>query len=162
MKIYPLAGLRQTSSGNEVTTLSEARPTVIAPSLTSPSLPDDSQSMVIKNGLTTSSVVWGAGNTSIGSLAIVPTLASYSGGNIVSGSQQLSLIPINNSFINDSTKNAVEIINANIISSTAGGGNGVRVCFVSNGTNQSAKITIGGFERQLSVKLEIKENKTCA
>jgi hypothetical protein len=99
--------------------------------------------------------------TTIGSIAFVNSLASYSNGSIVSGSQQVKVIPINNSKLGDSIATAVSDIQVRLDKSPVDP-DGVYICFVSGGSNQSGLVTIGSNGRQLSVTLDIKGNTTCA
>jgi type II secretory pathway pseudopilin PulG len=92
-------------------------------------------------------------------------------GNYNSGTQQVDLVPILNTNINpgQSPHDAANTINTYLNSiNTVSNPNavnpagGVQICLVSSGTNQSGLITIGGSGRQLLVKLNVKNNKTCA
>jgi hypothetical protein len=162
-RVYTLAGLQRNSAGDEVATYAEAAPKVVAPSTSSPTVPDASSTGKLLYGLTTHFMNYDAGNTNVGAVAFVNSLAEYSSGSIVSGAQQVQVIPINNTGLNVSPNGAAESINNNFVASPINVADGVRLCFASGGTNQSGLITIGSNNRQLSVTLSIKENnKTCA
>lgn len=168
-KVYTLVG-RRTSSDNvteDASSRANAKPVVIAPSTNDPDVPDNSQTGLLQSGLTTHSMVWGAGSgTPTGAVAFSQSLAQYSDGLIQSGAQQLSVIPITNAsyaMTLDMTKlEGAESINRNYVGSTADPANGVRICFASGGTNQSGLIRIGGNQGQLAVTLTIMSNKTCS
>lgn len=152
-KVYTLAGLQRNSSGDEITTYAEARAKVVEPSTTTGKL---------LYGLTTADMEYGASNTNIGAVAFVNSLAQYGSGAIISGAQQVQVVPINGTALEETATTGVDDINANFATSPVGVSNGIRLCFVSGGTNQSGLITIGSNNRQLSVALSIKGNKTCA
>lgn len=162
---YTIAGLQKNSSGTEVTSLAEARPKLVTPSTTEPAIPDASLTTPLQGGLTTlvNGMRYnnGAGWVNIGALAFVSSLAQYSGGEIVSGAQQVSVIGVNGTSLNTSKVAAADAINANLVTSPNPTAT-TEICFVSGGTDQSALISIGGGTRQQSVSLTIKSNKTCS
>jgi type II secretory pathway pseudopilin PulG len=160
-RVYTLAGLQKNAAGDEVTTYAESLPKVIAPSTSSPSTPDASETKKLLYGLTTLSMNYGSGPTDIGAVAFVNSLAQYSSGSIVSGAQQVQVVPVNNTALNKTATEGAQLINANFTTSPVDVSGGVKLCFVSGGTSQSGLITIGNNNRQLSVTLSIKENKTC-
>jgi hypothetical protein len=164
MTTYPVVGLRQTSAGKEVSSLSEARPSAIAPSTSRPDVPDGTEDRPFRAGITTAWVKYGTTNTDIRAVGFINTFRQYGGsGNVLeSGSQQVSLIPISSSNLATSKISLAEIINTKIASSPVDPDGGVKVCLLSGGTNQSGLITIGSNGRQLSVNLVIKENPTCS
>jgi type II secretory pathway pseudopilin PulG len=164
-RTYTLGGLQRDATGAEVTTYAAAKPAVISPSTTSPGTPDASDIGKLNYGLTTKEMYYGVTKTNIASVAFVNSLASYSNNSLVSGSQQVSMVPINGSALNASQPAGAQAINANFVNSANTAINpssGVNICFVSAGSNQSGLITIGSNGRQLSVTLSIKENKTCS
>lgn len=162
-KIYTVAGLRlSTATGDDVDTRVAAKPVAIAPSTSRPSVPDNSTTEILQNGLSVHSMEWGPGSASIGAVGFSQSLAQYSGSVIQSGSQKVDVIPINASSLNMTAEAAAESINATFAAGAANPAEGVRICFVSGGTNQSGLITIGSNNRELSVKLDIKSNKTCS
>jgi hypothetical protein len=99
-------------------------------------------------------------------VAFSQSLARYSGGLIQSGSQQVDVIPLGNSsgpsVLGMTQQQAAERLNTNFIASTPNPADGVRICFVSGGSEQSGLITIGTTNRELAVQLDIKSNRTCA
>lgn len=153
---YPIAGL-QTNTG----TLASATPDVIAPGVTTNkgAFPDASVDNNLHYGLNVVSMTSGGHN--IGAVAFVSSLGSYSGGQLVSGSQTLSLIPIYNSSLGATEGTTVDAINTNIVSSPTNPNGGVQICFASGGTKQSGLITIGGGGQQLSITLKIYGDLTC-
>ena len=161
-RVFTVAGLQRNSAGEEVTTYTEARPTVVSPSTSSPGTPNATATGKLLYGLTTHEVYYGTVKTNIGAVAFVNSLAAYSSGSIISGAQQVQVIPINGTFLNVTQAQAAESINNRFTTSPINVANGVKLCFVSGGTNQSGLITIGSNNRQLSVTLSIKDNKTCA
>ncbi len=163
---YTLAGLKQTGGGQEVSTYAEALPKVIAPSTTLPATPDVSTTDIMQSGITTYQMYyWDAAmtvKTNVSAVAFANSLSQYNGGTIISGTQKVNVIPILNTTLNSTPTVMAEAINANIAISVPNPSHGVSMCFVSGGTNQSGLITIGDNNRELSVKLDIKSNKTCS
>jgi hypothetical protein len=159
-KLFTVAGLQRTSAGAEVTTYALARPTVVAPSTSNPTMPDASIDGRMLYNLTTQEIRYGPGaGTPVGAIAFVNSLASATGDMV--GSQRVNVIPINTSTLNMSSAAAAQAINNMLATSTPNPTGGVRLCFYSGSTEQSATITIGGNNRELSVTLSIRETKTC-
>lgn len=158
-KVYTLAGLQQDSTGAEVTTYSAARPKVVAPTTTNPGTPDASTKGVLKYGVTTKEAYYGAVKTNIGAVAFLNSLSPGTGS---SSSQHINVIPVSGTVLNASAPAGAQAIENNIASSSMNVSSGVKLCFVSGGSNQSGLITIGGNGRQLSVTLKISENTTCS
>lgn len=161
-RVFTVAGLQRTSSGDEVTTYAQAAPGVVAPSSSNASIPDASATGKLLYGLTTHEAYYGAVKTNIGAIAFVNSLAQYSSGSVISGAQSVNVIPINGTSLNTTSAAAAEAINARLSTSPINVANGIHICFVSGGTDQSGLITIGSNNRQLSVSLSIKGNKTCS
>jgi type II secretory pathway pseudopilin PulG len=161
-RVYTVAGLQRTAGGDEVTTYAESFPTVVAPSTSNASIPDASATGKLLYGLTTSEVYYGTVKTNIGAVAFVNSLAQYSSGSVISGAQSVNVIPINGTSLNTTSAAAAQAINTRLATSPINVSNGVHLCFVSGGTNQSGLITIGSNNRQLSVTLSIRGNKTCS
>ncbi|MEK7153487.1 MAG: type II secretion system protein, partial [Patescibacteria group bacterium] len=155
-RVFTIAGLQRDSTGAETTTYAAAMPRVVAPSTTNPSIPDASVSNKLQYGLITNRVTHGA--TNVGAIVFANKLASYSSGSIVSGAQQVNVVPVSGSSLNVSKEAAATAINSQLATSPVNPGGGVTICFVSGGSNQSGLITIGSNARQLSVTLSIKEN----
>lgn len=156
--IFSIAGLQRLPTGEEVSSYIEAKPKAVSP----PGSPDVTETKKLLYGLTTLRATYGASNTPIGTVAFVNSVASYSSGSIVSGSQQVRVIPIDSSALGQTQAQAATAINSQIAASPIDPAEGVKICFVSGGTDQSGLVTIGSNGRQLSVTLSIKENKTCA
>lgn len=158
--IYATAGLQRLSDGTEVTTYAQAHPTVISPSSSSPSTPDVTEKKKLQYGLTT---LWvRSGGTDYGAVGFLNKLASYSASGIVGGAQQVDLVAVPGTSLNQSQINGAQAINTNLETSTINPANGVQICFVSGGSEQSGIVTIGSAGRQLSVTLSIKSNRTCS
>jgi len=159
--VMSIAGLQRTTTGDEVTTYAAAKPNTVAPSTSSPSNPDATETKMLEYGLTTCTTFCSSG-APVGILAFVNSLASYSSGSIVSGSQQVNVIPVTGSALGLTKAAAAQKINTALATSTVNPAAGVNLCFVSGSTNQSGLITIGSKGRQLTVTLNIKGNKTCS
>lgn len=160
---FAVAGLQLDSSGNEVTTYTDAKPAVIYPSTAQPNSPNDVTADSFQYGLTVSKMYYN-GNTAnnIGAVAFLSTLGSYSGTDLQSGAQKITVVPVTGTSLNDTTANAANVINTNLVSSSAISlTNGVQICFDSGSTNQSGLVTIAGNGQQFSVTLSIKGNKGC-
>lgn len=160
---YSIAGMQRDSTGDEITSLAAARPTVIFPSSSQANAPDAAQRSSLQYGLTVSKMYYGGNEANaIGAFALVSSLGSYNGGQLQSGSQQISLVPITGSTRNSSLTTMANTINSNLASSPVAPTGGVSICFDSGGTNESGLVTIGGGNSsQLSVTLTIKGNKGC-
>jgi hypothetical protein len=171
--VFTLAGVQKDSSGKEVTTLAAAVPKVVAPGVSSPAgFPNISTTTILQNGLTVAvptasptGGMWynnGGSDVNIGAMAIVPSFAKYTGSNITSGSQQLSIIAIAGTSVNVTKTAAADAINANVAGGIADPSGGVSICFASGGTNQSGQVTIGGGTHPLSVTLKVMQGtRTC-
>jgi type II secretory pathway pseudopilin PulG len=155
-KVITIAGLQRTPAGDEVTTYAEAHPKAVASGV------DLTDTKNLLYGLTAGSMRYGASSTDVGTVAFVNSLASYSSGSIVSGSQQVKVIPISGSALGQTQAQAAGKIDDNLASSTVDPSGGIKICFVSGTTDQSGLVTIGSNGRQLSVTLDIKGNKTCS
>lgn len=155
---YTIAGL-QDNGGS----LAAAIPTAIAPGITTNRgvFPNASIASELNYGLSVTSMKSNGRN--IGAVAFISSLGQYSGGQLLSGSQTLDLIPVYNSTLNATSPATVDAINHNLASSPMNPSNGVQICFASGGTNQSGLITIGGGGRALTVSLKIiYGNLTCS
>lgn len=158
---YTIAGL-QNNNGS----LSAATPTAIAPGITTNNnagFPNASTPDILHNGLKVVSMnsVSGAGvKTPIGAVAFISGLGTYNGSQLISGSQQISMLPIPSSNLNTTTQSAVDAINKQLVNATTPAG-GVQICFQSGGTNQSGLVTVGSNGRELSVSTVIKSTTNC-
>lgn len=164
---FPMAALQRDAAGDEVTSIAAAAPAVIYPVTPNPNAPNGSQTTPLQYGLKVSKMYYnGNASNSIGAVAFLSSLGQYNGTELVSGSQQVSMIPIRNTSISrTSIGTAASDINANVVSSStffATPATEVAICFDSGTTNQSGLVTIGGGNgRQLSVTLSIKGNAGC-
>ncbi len=164
--IFSVAGLQNgASGGGDSTSLTEANPKAIAPSTAEPALPNSTEVHALENGLTTYKMWYnnGGADKPIGMVAFTQSLAPVTAG--TSSSQQVNVVPIddgnNLSALGKSSVNGADAIDLSLKNSPVNPTNGVFICFVSGGTNQSGLITIGNNGRQLSVKLDIKSGTVC-
>jgi hypothetical protein len=162
LNVYTLAGLKQDISGNNVTTLAAAMPTPVYPFGSNE--PDLTIRDKLSYGLTTKpgGMTYNDGTSHpVGAFALVASLDHSNG----VGSQQVNLIPVNGTSLQQSESDAATAIQTGL---RAGGGSvvnpsgGISICFVSGTTDQSGLITIGSNGRQLSVTLSVKGNTTCS
>jgi prepilin-type N-terminal cleavage/methylation domain-containing protein len=160
---YTVAGLQ-----NNTGTLASATPDAIAPGNTTNAtgdFPNASVTSLLPYGLTAVSMDSVASNgtkTAVGAVGIISTLGSYSDGQLVSGSQQLDLIPVTGSALDTTSQTTVDDINNHLAASTINPGDGVEICFASGTTNQSGLITIGNDDNNLAVTLVIDSGTTCS
>jgi prepilin-type N-terminal cleavage/methylation domain-containing protein len=170
---YTVTGLRQGGAGGgESSSLAEARPVIVSPSIThgTAGYPDNSVTNTLQNGLTTARMWYnnGASDVEIGAIAFVSSLAQFSGGSIVSGAGQVSVVGINSTALGANRTTVVEAMNSDggnqLVNSPLNPSKGVFVCFSSGGTDQYGVVKIGGDSRELSVTLTIKNknNTTCS
>jgi len=165
--VHTIAGLQKDAAGNDVSTLGAAKPKAVGPSSAEPNLPDGDAIDTLQEGLTTYRMWYnsGAGDKQISEVAFTNSLAPAAGSTVISGSQQVIVVPVDDNAVNSefgkSRVEGIDAINSSLASSPASPSGGVFLCFASGGTNQSALITIGSNGRQLGVTLDIKSNKTC-
>jgi len=145
---YTIAGLQTDATGKEVTTLLAAKLKVV---------PNSTATNTLRNGLTTQAMYYnGNPSNKIGAVGFISTLGAYSsGGDLISGSQQVDLIPLNTSILNDTPANTVTTIQNRLATSIANPTGGVEICFASGTTQESGLVAIGDSGRQLSVTLKI-------
>lgn len=166
--VHSIAAL-QSNDGS----LSNSKPKAISPGITTNNgggVPDASLKKQLLFGLQAVSMryVNGGISTPISSVAFISSLGQYEGGQLLSGTPQLSLVPVNGSSAVDGGKLAtepgrvVDAINNNLAASPVNPTGGVEICFASGGTNQSGLITLGSNNRSISVKLDIKSSKDCS
>lgn len=161
---YPIAALRVDTNNEEVHDIAAAKPAVIYPSAQQPNAPNDTQTDRLLYGLTVSKMFYNnnTGNT-IGAFAVISDLSTYSYSNsqLQSGSQQLILVPISTTGLNDTVANIASKINQKLPASPTAT-SGVQICFDSGTTDQSGLVTVGGSGgQQLNVTLQIKSGKGC-
>ena len=158
---YAVAGLQQQGgSGPDVQSLLDAKPTVV---------PTSSVAGRLQSGLTTVRMTYknGGPDVPIGAVAFTSSFATYSQGSIVSGSQQLNVVPVipkvGNPGLGGTIAQGTQDINTDLVNadSLINPSGGVSICFKSGGTNQSALITIGGSSQPLAVTLAIKTGSVC-
>jgi type II secretory pathway pseudopilin PulG len=172
-RTYTIAGGQKDSTGKEVQSLAAATPILVAPgsSPPSPSYPDLTTSDILQNGLTTSITppagMWyndGAADVNVGAVAFVTSFATYGGvgGTISSGSQKVSVVPVDGTTLGMTSPALVDAVNASLTASPADPSNGVSICFASGGTNESGLLTIGGGGKPLAVTTKIYDgSQTC-
>ena len=163
-KSYTIAGLRLGSGGNEASSRAEAMPTLIAPRTADPTVPDQSEEIILDAGMIVSFVQHGSvvSPTQTGAVAIWQSLASTSGGSISSGAQNAQVGIIPNTTLGMTQQQFVDAASSNLTTGTLDDADGVRLCFVSGSTEQSGLITLGSNGRTLAVNLDIKSNRTCS
>jgi prepilin-type N-terminal cleavage/methylation domain-containing protein len=165
--VYTLAGdqVQQggVNAGEQVTALSNAGPNVVTatsgqPDVTSNPLEYGLHPYTV-NGKSSMnySLDGGATLTPIGAFALVYSFATYSGGSIESGSQQVNLVPLVSSQLGDSQGTLLGDVTSKLPSSPdSASGTQVSICAKSATTNQYALVTIGGSNNgQLGVTLSI-------
>jgi prepilin-type N-terminal cleavage/methylation domain-containing protein len=106
-KQYSIVGLQ-----NNTGTLASAMPTALAPGVTTNNggnFPDASVTEELHNGLNVVSMTSNGNN--IGAVAFMSSLGQYSGGQLLSGSQTMNLIPVSNSALNATPGAMVDAIN---------------------------------------------------
>lgn len=155
---FSLTGLRADASGNQIMTLANAVATVIPTSTTTTQL---------EGGLTTAGM-WYNNNKAnkISALAFVSTLGQVNGSGVLTGTQQVNIIPITNTTLTQTTTTTISRTQTVLRSAAAivNPSGGVEICFASGGTNQSGLITIGNngtSNRELGVTLAIKAGSSC-
>ncbi len=156
---YAIAGLQKdAASGQDVQSLAQAKPLVV---------PNSSTFGQMESGLTTYSMVYnnGAADIAVGTVAFTTSFASYNNGSLVSGSQQVSVVPVapvSGTGLDETTVVGTSDIDTNLATGVVNPTNGVTICFASSGTNQSGKLVIGGNNHPLAVTLTLKANQTCS
>jgi prepilin-type N-terminal cleavage/methylation domain-containing protein len=162
-KTYTLAGVRQQSGGDEVTSLASAEPQIVKLG----SGQYDSTTNQLEYGLHTYATggassmnysINGGGLSGIGAFALVYSFASYGvGGTIVSGSQQVNVVPLTSSQLGESETQLVSDVKNNLPSSPdPASGTRISICVASGTTKQYGIVTIGGSNNgQLGVTLSI-------
>lgn len=109
--------------------------------------------------------VVGGVRTNIGAVAFLSGLGEYGNNQLLSGTQQMALVPVRASGAvpNTNVPTVVAAIDSQLRMSDSllNPDGGVEICFQSGGTTQSGLVTIGSNERKLSVKLDIKSTVDC-
>lgn len=173
--VHSIAGLQDAGAGvSGARPLGDAEPTAIAPGQTTntgSNFPNASQAGRLLYGLQAVSMTYTQGGTKrpIGAVAFISGLGTYQNSQLLSGTQQIVMVPVGNSggtgtpFSTDSGQ-VVDAINRNLKDPALSPQNpdgGVQICFASGGTDQSGLITIGSNGRGLTVKLDIKSSRDC-
>lgn len=174
-QVYTIAGLN--TQGTAVSPFAAAKPSV---EQVGGNYAAYSKAVNLEYGL---QVVWMRSNNNSGCVALAcsigavgflmePGQAGNTGTGYSSGAQQVDLIPIRTTGLNQDLSTAVTKIQDYTLGS---GGlqdpslltvapinptNGVQICFASGTTNQSGLVTIGSTGRQLTVKLNVKSGNT--
>ena len=162
---YTLAGLQKKAGATtEAVNRTEAQPKVIAPTTSDLTIPDRSLVSKLDNGLTTYRMWYdsGAGPQYIGAVGFMQSFAKYTGSDINSGAQSVVTVAVAGTNLNTTQAVTAEAINANFPSSPFDTSGGIFICFASGSTNQSGLLSIGGNNRNQTVGLVIKNNKTCS
>jgi len=147
--VYPLAGLRQ-SAGVDVTDPIVAKATVI---------PDSIQKYTLPYGMKFVGFQVDAGGYNAGTQGF--SILTSLGATTSLGGQTFNLHRFSTSFTGDAAS-AENNINGELTASTPyQSASSVSLCVQSGGTDQSLKIIIGG-DNSLTVRTEVKGNKTCA
>lgn len=182
--VYNVAGIRQDSSGNQITSPAEARPIIIAPlSLASypgmPNIPDTTafpdatETGRLKNGITMRWSHYTQGATNYWWAGGIAFFSSLNGGSaatpdIKSGALQVDVMPLHDVWHFVSAEAAIknfdnrDFTDANATygyNATKNPSDGIELCFDSGGTEQSALITIGGSAGQSVVTKQIRSGK---
>lgn len=166
---YTLAGARQqpTTPPQEVTSLSNATPAIVMlgngqPDVTTSQLEYGLHPYTINPSKMSMNYSTDGGITfkPIGAFALVYSLASYSGGNIVSGTQQVNVVPLGGSQLGDDFTTLQSEVVSNLPnpaqSPDSASGTEVAICAKSGTTDQYALVIIGGSNNgQIGVTLSI-------
>jgi len=173
---YPIIGLRQSASGQELTSLGGAQASVLASKKVLGMgqlcgatcwLPLDSSPKQLEFGLSIVKIYYNnnpfnsASTNQTGAIGFLSSLGSISGGTntLNPGSQQVNIYAANP---NSSPTNSdpVSVINT-YLATNPSPVNDIEICFSSGTTTQSGLITLGGNGRQLSTALKVYSNTSC-
>lgn len=147
---YTVVGQRVTSSNQQVTNFAQAHPTAVAPSSSSSSVPDATQTGTLLYGLKAASMyIINAddSHTPIGAFGVFSTFANS--GTQPTGTTSVDLIPLGNS-LGVSQTTMVDTINTVNDATSKNPAKGIAVCFNSGGTDQHAIITIGANQGRIT------------
>lgn len=166
---------RRAVGGQSVQNMQQASPRLVYPDGLNETrnYPDARVSKPLLNGLTISWAQYD--NTDIGGFALISNLGDYTAGMLESGTQALSLYPLmpdglgstvaQSNPLRTNEQNFARVVNAGLRRLTPDHANpesGVKLCFASGGTNQSALITIGGKGKALGVTQQVfNSNQRC-
>ena len=154
--VYTLVGLRSGVKGGQVDLAATQARVIARASNDPPSIPKDAyEAKLLQFGLTVSTVY---PNTSV-AFGFITNLTSLGTGD---GSQRTDVVTIPGTALGKDDAEGAKEINANIASGTINPVGGVKICFNSGGTNQSALISIGGSGRQGTIESKIFNKKNCS
>jgi len=155
---FSLAGLRTNAAGDQNMTLAATSPTVI---------PNSTTTTQLEGGISVDSMWYGNDKTNkIAAFAFTSSLGTINGSGILTGTQQINIIPITSTALTQTTAATPAAIHS-VLSNAAALVNpsgGVQICFASGGTDQSGLVTIGNngtSGRELGVTLDIKSGRSC-
>ncbi|MBA3758300.1 hypothetical protein H0X10_01570 [Candidatus Saccharibacteria bacterium] len=152
--IYTLFGRRQVglpTSGTDVRTLAEAAPDV-------PTFDQADATLELPYGIKIMSVSYISGLAQErGTIAFTNRFAGNAGSGGITGSQDIDIIAIAGTSLNQTKPAAKNNIRTNITAATSAlnPNSGITLCFKSGGTDQHGKILIGGSGRQINTALTI-------
>ena len=169
MFVLPIAGLRETAAGKDVTTLAEAKPTAIGQG-TSPSNnnngPTDTVEVYplpvglkfVRANYNGSAIV---AKTSFG-FSTISSLANFQtiGTEASTGVQSFRLHQLSSSLNTSTVANAADSFNNENNSTGFAPASQVDLCFESTGTEQSVLFTVGG-DNSTAVQVNIRSGKSC-
>jgi prepilin-type N-terminal cleavage/methylation domain-containing protein len=155
---FSLAGLRTNAAGDQNMTLAATSPTVI---------PNSTTITQLEGGISVDSMWYGGDKTkTIAAFAFTSSLGTINGSGILTGTQQINIIPVTSTALTQTTAATPGTIHS-VLSNAAALVNpsgGVQICFASGGTDQSGLVTIGNngtSGRELGVTLDIKSGRSC-
>lgn len=157
-KAYTVAGLRLNAGDDDVQLRTEARPRLVVPDLAYPGI----LTSILESGLTTVYVEYGSTAAQVGGVAIWQSLAPSGAGSLTSNAQSVHIGPVTGTVLGMGQQQFIDAANTTIATSPVDDPSGVRLCFVSGNTEQSGLVTLGGTNRNLTVRLDMKSNRTCA
>ena len=163
-QIYTVVGLQKDSSGAEVSSLNDATAVVLAPNSVVPNVPNEVQTGGIEYA-TNADHMYYNNDTSAKIIAVgfISSLGQYNGGNLLSGSQQVNLLPIPISAVGvtlaDQITNYLRTVGDTTPYNPTGG---IQLCFESGTTRESGLITIGGPNSATSVNLQRFSTNGCS
>lgn len=148
IELYTLVGRRQTGSpGTDVRTLAEAEPVVLDKANATVRLP---------NGISIKRITYqNISPIAVGSIGFVNRFAQNSGSGGITGTQDVDVIPVNGTSLNQLRADAKLAINSALTTSDVNPNDGIKLCFNSGGTNQHAVIVLGSLGRQINTTLTI-------
>ncbi len=161
--VYTVAGL-QGSEDSADATLAPIKPVLAAKSnnAATSTFPDFYENLNMPYGMTISKVYYGSDPSvaakQVGFIGFVSSIGNFGGGDI---SQQVNVLAIPGTQINQTKLNGVTDANTKLTTSIVNPTDGVRVCVNSGGTNQSGLFIIGGEGSGSAITLSIKGGKDC-